>query len=106
MNYLKNDATRVTTECMMTSSMGCKWFVHGRVLMNFGIFFIMKLDNVHTCGVVTRRSCSKMVNSRLVSDIVHNDISDNPLTRSIEVKKKVEKAIWYRCFLSGCMVRS
>ena len=48
----------------------------------------MKLDNVHTCGVVARRSCSKMVGSRLVSDIVHNDISDNPLTRPIEVKKK------------------
>ncbi|KAL7175150.1 hypothetical protein ACSBR2_028870 [Camellia fascicularis] len=90
-NYLKNNATRVTTECMMKSSMSCKWFVHGRVLMNFGISFIMKLDNVHTCGVVARRSCSKMVGSRLVSDIVHNDISDNLLTRPIEVKKKLKK---------------
>ncbi|XP_028065414.1 uncharacterized protein LOC114268439 [Camellia sinensis] len=61
-NYLKNDATRVTAEC-----------------------------NVHTCGVVARRSCSKMVGSRLVSDIVHNDISDNPLTRPIKVKKKLKK---------------
>ncbi|XP_028078288.1 uncharacterized protein LOC114280148 [Camellia sinensis] len=51
MNYLKNDATRVTAECMMKLSTGCKWFMHGRVLMNFGIFFIMKLDNVHTCGL-------------------------------------------------------
>ncbi|XP_028060861.1 uncharacterized protein LOC114264448 [Camellia sinensis] len=34
----------------------------------------MRLDNVHTCGVIARRSCSKMVGSRLVSDIVHNDI--------------------------------
>ncbi|XP_028070034.1 uncharacterized protein LOC114272512 [Camellia sinensis] len=59
-NYLKNDATRVTAECMMKSSTGCKWFVHGKVLMDFGVFFIMKLDNVHTCGVVARRSCSKM----------------------------------------------
>ncbi|KAL7194686.1 hypothetical protein ACSBR1_035008 [Camellia fascicularis] len=84
-NYLKNDATRVTAECMMKLSTGCKWFIHGRVLMNSGIFFIMKLDNVHTCGVVARRSCSKMVGSRLVSDIVHNDISDNPLTRPIEL---------------------
>ncbi|KAL7248022.1 hypothetical protein ACSBR2_002840 [Camellia fascicularis] len=33
-NYLKNDATRVTAEYMMKSSTGCKWFVHGRVLMN------------------------------------------------------------------------
>ncbi|KAL7236533.1 hypothetical protein ACSBR1_019765 [Camellia fascicularis] len=82
-NYLKNDAIRVTVECMMKSSMGCKWFVHGRVLMNS--------DNVHTCGVVARRSCSKMVGSRLVSDIVQNDISDNPLTRPIEVKKKLKK---------------
>ncbi|KAL7178879.1 hypothetical protein ACSBR1_042275 [Camellia fascicularis] len=91
-NYLKNAATRVTTECMMKSSTGCKWFVHGRVLMNFGIFFfIMKLDNVHHYGVVARRSCSKMVGSRLVSDIVHNDISDYPLTRPIEVKKKLKK---------------
>ncbi|KAL7168953.1 hypothetical protein ACSBR2_034059 [Camellia fascicularis] len=90
-NYLKNDATRVTAECMMKSSTGCKWFMHGRVLMNSGIFFIMKLDNVHTCGVVARRSCSKMVGSRLVSDIVHNDISDNPLIRPIEVKKKLKK---------------
>ncbi|KAL7255176.1 hypothetical protein ACSBR1_009355 [Camellia fascicularis] len=90
-NYLKNDATRVTAECMMKLSTGCKWFVHGSVLMNSGIFFIMKLDNVHTCGVVARRSYSKMVDSRLVSDIVHNDISDNPLTRPIEVKKKLKK---------------
>lgn len=105
-NYLKNDTTRVTAKCMMKSSTGCKWFVNGRVLMSSGIFFIMKLDNVHTCGVVSRRSCSKMAGSRLVSDIVQNDISDNPLTRPIEVKKKVEEAIWYRCFLSGCMVRS
>ncbi|KAL7205940.1 hypothetical protein ACSBR2_018789 [Camellia fascicularis] len=90
-NYLKNDASRVTAECMMKLSMGCKWFVHGRVLMNFGIFFIMKLDNVHTCGVVARRSCSKIVGSSLVSDIVHNDISDNPLTRPIDVKKKLKK---------------
>ncbi|KAL7195668.1 hypothetical protein ACSBR1_035830 [Camellia fascicularis] len=90
-NYLKNDAIRVTAECMMKSSMGCKWFVHGRVLMNSGIFFIIKLDNVHTCGVVARRSCSKMVGSRLVSDIMQNDISDNPLTRPIEVKKKLKK---------------
>ncbi|KAL7230209.1 hypothetical protein ACSBR2_008674 [Camellia fascicularis] len=59
-NYLKNDATRVTAECMMKSSTSCKWFVHGRVLMNSGIFFIMKLDTVHSCGVVARRSCSKM----------------------------------------------
>ena len=51
----------------------------------------MKLDNVHTCGVVARRSCSKMVGSRLVSDIVQNDISDNPLTCPIEVKKKLKK---------------
>ncbi|KAL7202607.1 hypothetical protein ACSBR1_034135 [Camellia fascicularis] len=86
MNYLKNDATRVTTECMMKSSTSCKWFVHGRVLANSGIFFIMKLDNVHTCGVVARRSCSKVVGSRFVSDI-----SDNPLTRPIEVKKKLKK---------------
>ncbi|KAL7160910.1 hypothetical protein ACSBR2_041535 [Camellia fascicularis] len=28
MNYLKNDATRVTAECMMKSPTGCKWFVH------------------------------------------------------------------------------
>ncbi|KAL7164194.1 hypothetical protein ACSBR2_040165 [Camellia fascicularis] len=90
-NYLKNDATRVTAECMMKSSTSCKWFVHGRVLMNSGIFFIMKLDNMHTCGVVARRLCSKIVGSRLVSDIMHNDISDNPLTCSIEVKKKLKK---------------
>ncbi|XP_028125998.1 uncharacterized protein LOC114322782 [Camellia sinensis] len=32
-----------------------------------------------------------MVGSRLVSDIVHNDISDSPLTRPIEVKKKLKK---------------
>ncbi|KAL7263024.1 hypothetical protein ACSBR1_001236 [Camellia fascicularis] len=90
-NYLKNNATRVTAECMMKLSTSCKWFVHGSVLMNSGIFFIMKLDNVHTCGVVARRSCSKMVGSRLVSDIVHDDISDNPLTRPIEIKKKFKK---------------
>ncbi|KAL7201362.1 hypothetical protein ACSBR1_033125 [Camellia fascicularis] len=90
-NYLKNDVTRVTAECMMKSFTGCKWFVHGRVLMNSGIFFIIKLDNVHTCGVVARRSYSKIVGSRLVSDIVQNDISDNPLTRPIEVKKKLKK---------------
>ncbi|XP_028059386.1 uncharacterized protein LOC114263087 [Camellia sinensis] len=90
-NYLKNDATRVTAECMMKSSTGYKWFMHGRVLMDSGVFFIMKLDNVHTCGVVARRSCSKMVGSRLVCDIVQNDISDNPLTRPIEVKKKLKK---------------
>ncbi|KAL7239674.1 hypothetical protein ACSBR2_005545 [Camellia fascicularis] len=36
-NYLKNDATRVTAECMIKSSTGCKWFVHGRVLMNSGV---------------------------------------------------------------------
>ncbi|KAL7186062.1 hypothetical protein ACSBR2_027923 [Camellia fascicularis] len=60
-NYLKNDAIRVIAECMMKSSTSCKWFMHGRVLMNSDIFFIMKLDNVHTCGVVARRSCSKMV---------------------------------------------
>ncbi|KAL7169341.1 hypothetical protein ACSBR2_034396 [Camellia fascicularis] len=65
-NYLKNNATRVTAECMMKLSTGCKW-------------------------VVARRSCSKMVGSRLVSDIVHNDISDNLLTRPIEVKKKLKK---------------
>ncbi|CAL5366084.1 unnamed protein product [Camellia sinensis] len=75
----------------MKSSTGCKWFVHGRVLMDSGVFFIMKLDNVHICGIVTRRSCSKMVGSRLVSDIVQNDISDNPLTRPIKVKKKLKK---------------
>ncbi|KAL7232287.1 hypothetical protein ACSBR2_010332 [Camellia fascicularis] len=50
-----------------------------------------RLDNVHTCGVVAHRSCSKMVGSRLVSDIVYNDISDNPLNRPIEVKKKLKK---------------
>ncbi|KAL7229589.1 hypothetical protein ACSBR2_008150 [Camellia fascicularis] len=61
-NYLKNDVTRVTAECMMKSSAGCK------------------------C-----RSCSKMVGSRLVPDIVQNDISDNPLTCPIEVKKKLKK---------------
>ncbi|XP_028082953.1 uncharacterized protein LOC114284241 [Camellia sinensis] len=90
-NYLKNDATRVTAKCMIKSSASCKWFVHGRVLMNSGIFFIIKLDNVHACGVVARRSCNKMVGSRFVSDIVYNDISDNPLTRPIEVKKKLKK---------------
>ncbi|KAL7185894.1 hypothetical protein ACSBR2_027782 [Camellia fascicularis] len=90
-NYLKNDATRVTAERMMKLSTSCKWFMHGRVLMNSSIFFIMKLDNVHICGVVARRSCSKMVGSRLMSDIVHNDISDNPLTCPIEVKKKLKK---------------
>ncbi|KAL7202604.1 hypothetical protein ACSBR1_034132 [Camellia fascicularis] len=77
MNYLKNDATRVIAECMMKSSTGCKWFV----------------------------SCSKMVGSRLVSDIVHNDISDNPLTRPIEVKKKLNKQygidVSYRVALLG-----
>ncbi|KAL7248633.1 hypothetical protein ACSBR2_003388 [Camellia fascicularis] len=88
MNYLKNDVTRVTIECMMKLSTSCKWFVHGMMLMNSSIFFTMKLDNVHTCGVVARRSCSKMVGSRLVSDIVYNDISDNPLTHPIEIKKK------------------
>ncbi|KAL7191916.1 hypothetical protein ACSBR2_023901 [Camellia fascicularis] len=70
MNYLKNDATRVTAECMIKLFTSCKWFVHGRVLMNSDIFFIMKLDNVPTCGVVARRSCSKMVDFRLVSDIL------------------------------------
>ncbi|KAL7180306.1 hypothetical protein ACSBR1_043509 [Camellia fascicularis] len=49
------------------------------------------LDNVHTCWVVARRSCSKMIGSRLVSDIVYNDISDNLLTHPIEVKKKLKK---------------
>ncbi|XP_028087434.1 uncharacterized protein LOC114288146 [Camellia sinensis] len=92
-NYLKNNATRVTAECMMKSSTGCKWFVHGRVLMDSGVFFIMKLDNVHTCRVVARRSCSKMVGSRLVSDIVQNDISDNPLTRPIELRWYLETAM-------------
>ncbi|XP_028102944.1 uncharacterized protein LOC114302154 [Camellia sinensis] len=60
-NYLKNDATRVTAECMMKSSTCCKW------------------------------SCSKIVGFRLVSDIVHNDISHTPLTHPIEVKKKLKK---------------
>ncbi|KAL7197128.1 hypothetical protein ACSBR1_037032 [Camellia fascicularis] len=64
-NYLKNDATRVTTECMIKLSMSCKWFVHGRVLINSSIFFIMKFDNVHTYGVVARRSCSKMLKKKL-----------------------------------------
>ncbi|KAL7162560.1 hypothetical protein ACSBR2_042954 [Camellia fascicularis] len=90
-NFLKNDATRVTAECMIKLSMSCKWFMYGRVLMNSYIFLIMKLDNVHTCWVVARRSCSKMIGSRLVSDIVHNDISDNLLTHPIEVKKKLKK---------------
>ncbi|XP_028055438.1 uncharacterized protein LOC114259605 [Camellia sinensis] len=57
-NYLKNDAKRITAEFIMKSSTSCK---------------------------------CKMVGFRLVYDIVHNDISDNPLTRSIEVKKKLKK---------------
>ncbi|KAL7230831.1 hypothetical protein ACSBR2_009168 [Camellia fascicularis] len=36
-NYLKNDATRVTAECIMKLSTGCKWFVHRKVLMNSGV---------------------------------------------------------------------
>ncbi|XP_028112250.1 uncharacterized protein LOC114310469 [Camellia sinensis] len=41
--------------------------------------------------IALAKSCSKMVGSKLVSDIVQNDISDNPLTRPIEVKKKLKK---------------
>ncbi|KAL7241942.1 hypothetical protein ACSBR1_014506 [Camellia fascicularis] len=46
-NYLKNDATRVTAECMMKSSTSCKWFVHGRVLMNSGWRLTFVSDRQH-----------------------------------------------------------
>ncbi|KAL7252937.1 hypothetical protein ACSBR1_007484 [Camellia fascicularis] len=36
-NYLKNDVTRVTAQCMTKPSTSCKWFVHGKVLMNSGV---------------------------------------------------------------------
>ncbi|KAL7192272.1 hypothetical protein ACSBR2_024168 [Camellia fascicularis] len=68
-----------------------KYAVECGFVVNYLKNDVTRLDNVPTCGVVARRSCSKIVGSRLVSDIVHNDISDNPLTRPIEVKKKLKK---------------
>ena len=59
--YVRNEKTRVIAECKMKDVSGCKWYVRGREVLGSGVFYIVKLVNVHSCGVVVRSKANSVI---------------------------------------------
>ena len=89
--YVRNEKTRVIAECKMKDVSGCKWYVRGREVLGSGVFYIVKLVNVHSCGVVVRSRVNSVIGSKIVSDIVLPVVGEKPLTRPVDVVKTLKK---------------
>ena len=89
--YLRNEKTRVIAECKVKEVTGCQWYVRGREMLGSGVFYITKLMNVHSCGIVVRTKEKSKIGSNVVSDIVLPVVGEKPLTRPIEIVKKLKK---------------
>ena len=89
--YLKNDKTRVTAECSKRNTENCMWRVHASLSTLNGYFYIRSLNNEHTCRGVYRSPSSKMMDSKLVSTLLADELRDKPLLRPIDVVRDMKK---------------
>ena len=89
--FVRNDKTRVAVECRMKEKTGCKWYIRGREMLGSGVFYIVKLVNVHSCGIVVRKGQKSRFGSEIVRDIVLPYVGEKPLTRPVDIVKKLKK---------------
>lgn len=50
-NLLRNDSTRVTTECKLKPENGCQWRIHASIDDSDKMFYIRRYDRTHTCSM-------------------------------------------------------
>ena len=70
--------------------MGCMWRVHASVEKTNWFFYIMTMNNEHTCGVAVRTSKLARMTSSLVSGLILEEVSAKPLTRPVDVVKEMK----------------
>ncbi|KAM1751061.1 hypothetical protein FF1_009174 [Malus domestica] len=85
--YVKNDKDRVIAECFKKISDGCNWRVYASVCRLNGFFYIKTLNNVHTCTGVNREEKSKMMNAKIVSSILVDQIRGKPSIKPVDIVK-------------------
>ncbi|KAM7509581.1 hypothetical protein LguiA_020034 [Lonicera macranthoides] len=84
-DYVYNDKDRVTAKCSRKEEDGCERRVQASKNRANGLFYIQKLNNIHTCSGRYRTRKNKKLNSSLVASLVMDKIRDNPRLRPKDI---------------------
>lgn len=78
LKYLKNEQTRVTAECSFKRVVGCNWRIHATRGRTTTDFQMKALNNVHTCSSNFGSAGKKKFNSKIIIDLISDDIRNMP----------------------------
>lgn len=88
--YLRNEPDRVTAECKLKNSADCGWKVHAIKVRAGNAMVIHTLNNVHNCGTSFGASTKKKFNSKVVVDLIADDIRNMPGISPRDVQSQVK----------------
>lgn len=95
--FIKNEHTRVTAKC---TSENCPWRIHASRSSRKQTFIIKKMNNVHTCGVLTGENGQPRAKKQWLASIIRGKVLDNPDTRPRDIARDLYNE--YGISLSYC----
>ncbi|ONK80629.1 uncharacterized protein A4U43_C01F19960 [Asparagus officinalis] len=100
--FVKNEHTRVTAKCI---SENCSWRIHASRSSRKQMFLIKKMNNVHTCGVLTGEATQPgqpRAKKQWLASIIREKVLENPGTRPKDIARDLYNE--YGISLSYCQV--
>lgn len=88
--YLKNEPDRITAECKSKRSAKCPWRVHAVKERTGNAMVIQIFNNIHTCSPNFGAASKKKFNSKVIVDLIADDIRNMPGISPRDVQKQVK----------------
>lgn len=87
---LKNEQDRVTAKCKFKNETNCRWRVHASPDKPNGCFVIHTYNPEHRCGYIFGQASTRKLTTRVITDLITNDIHNMPGITSRDVKSQVK----------------
>lgn len=102
--YLKNEPDRVMAECKFKLTAKCEWKIHATRDRPRPDFILRTFNNVHNCATNFGSSRKKKFNSKVIIDLITDDIRNmhgmSPRDVQSQVKDKFGVDITYKLLCS------
>lgn len=88
--YVRNEPERITAECIKKKAANCGWMVHAIKRRNSNEMVIRKFNKIHSCSSTFGVSTRKKFNSRVIIDLIADDIRNMPGITPRDVQSQVK----------------
>ena len=87
-DFKRNDSRCIEAVCKKRDDHQCMWHIKCSKSTYTNIWYILKMDNVHTCPGMLRGTKSKLLTAAVVKSEIINEIRMNPGMKAKEIMKK------------------